>query len=64
MKKPEENKENDNNYFIEKYLVISFEALIGIYENKKSRDFIQIIKDKRKDKDYFDILIHYYYIIY
>ena len=24
MKKPEENKENDNNYFIEKYLVNTF----------------------------------------
>ena len=47
----------NNNLALLKYLLI-------VYNFKKSRDFIQIIKDKRKDKDYFDILIHYYYIIY
>ena len=62
MKNSEESGNDNNSSFIEKYLVNTFlfETLIGIYENKKSKDFFSIIKDKRKDKDYFDTLLLYY----
>ena len=51
-----DNKDNDDSYFIEKYLINTFifELLIGINENKNNRDVISAIRCKRKDKIYFD----------
>jgi hypothetical protein len=58
----EDNKDNDDSYFIEKYLINTFifELLIGINENKNNRDIISAMRDKRKDRIYFDTNLLYY----
>jgi len=57
-----EGKENKDNYFIEKYLINTwiFELLIGINENDKNKTIISHVRDKRKEKEYFDKYLLYF----